>query len=231
MITNTTDNVGIVALEEDYLRTMDCLLSIEASARLYINEIRDDYPKDKMKAMHDKLFKDDRVWIHSHFGATDVEEIFSKLRFMIVGCDCKWVVVDHLHMLLSASADGDERRTLDNIMHRLRCIVEETGAGMILVSHLKRVEGNQGHENGVTVGLNHLRGSQSIAQLSDCVIALERNQQSDDEQEANTTHMRVLKSRYTGDVGMATHLHYNRDTGRLSEVFTQEEDELTEEVI
>jgi len=121
-------------------------------------------------------------------------------------------------MLLSASTEGDERRTIDSIMHKLRSIVEETGAGMILVSHLKRIEGNRGHENGVSVNLSHLRGSQSIAQLSDCVIALERNQQADNEDEANTTHVRVLKSRYTGDVGMATHLLYDKDTGRLSEL-------------
>jgi twinkle protein len=50
------------------------------------------------------------------------------------------------------------------------------------------------------------------------VIALERNQQADNEDEANTTHVRVLKSRYTGDVGMATHLLYDKDTGRLSEL-------------
>jgi twinkle protein len=137
---------------------------------------------------------------------------------MIIGCDCKWIVVDHLHMLVSSSTEGDERRTIDSIMTKLRCIVEETGVGMILVSHLRRVEGNRGHENGVTVGLNHLRGSQSIAQLSDCVIALERNQQSDDPIESQTTHVRVLKSRYTGDVGIATHLLYNQETGRLSEV-------------
>jgi twinkle protein len=54
--------------------------------------------------------------------------------------------------------------------------------------------------------------------LSDCVIALERNQQADDPDEANTTRVRVLKSRYTGDVGMASHLLYDRETGRLSEV-------------
>ena len=56
------------------------------------------------------------------------------------------------------------------------------------------------------MSLSHLRGSQSIAQLSDCVIALERNQQSDDEEESNTTRLRVLKSRYTGDVGIASSL-------------------------
>ena len=60
-------------------------------------------------------------------------------------------------------------------MTKLRSIVEETGAGLILVSHLRRVVGNKGHEDGIQVNLSHLRGSQSIAQLSDCVIGLERN--------------------------------------------------------
>ena len=136
---------------------------------------------------------------------------------MIVGCDCKWVVIDHLHMLVSAILEGDERRAIDRIMTKLRSIVEETGAGIILVSHLRRVIGNKGHEDGIQVNLSHLRGSQSIAQLSDCVIALERNQQSDDLEESNTTVLRVLKSRYTGDVGYATKLLYDRETGRLSE--------------
>jgi len=126
-------------------------------------------------------------------------------------------------MLVSAMSEGDERRAIDNIMTRLRSMVEETGAGIILVSHLRRIDGNKGHENGVTVSLSHLRGSNSIAQLSDCVIALERNQQSENELEARTTRLRVLKSRYTGDVGMATALVYDKDTGRLSEY---EDDEL-----
>jgi len=224
LIKNTQDNVGIIALEEDYYKTADCLVSIEANARLYIDHIRKEYPKEQLDTMLANLFGDDRVWIHSHFGSNDIDEIFAKVRYMIVGLDCKWVVVDHLHMLLSASAEGDERRTIDTIMHKLRSIVEETNAGLILVSHLKRIEGNRGHENGVTVNLSHLRGSQSIAQLSDCVLALERNQQSDDPNEANTTHVRVLKSRYTGDVGMATHLMYDKETGRLSEIIDYEDE-------
>ena len=224
LIKNTKDNVGIIALEEDYYKTADCLVSIEANTRLYIDHIRKEYPKEKLDSMLSNLFGDDRVWIHSHFGSNDIDEIFAKVRYMIVGLDCKWVVIDHLHMLLSASAEGDERRTIDTIMHKLRSIVEETNAGLILVSHLKRIEGNRGHENGVAVNLSHLRGSQSIAQLSDCVLALERNQQSDDPNEANTTHVRVLKSRYTGDVGMATHLTYDKETGRLAEVIDYEDD-------
>jgi twinkle protein len=227
LIAHTKDKVGILALEEDWTRTADGLLSIEANTRLYIDEERDAYGQDKYSELSEEYLNGknkDRVWIHAHFGANDFEDIISKLRYMIIGCGCRWVVVDHLHMLLSSLTAGDERTGIDNIMMRLRKLVEETGAGMVLVSHLRRVEGNRGHENGITVSLNHLRGSQSIAQLSDCVIALERDQQAEDPQEANTTHLRVLKSRYTGDVGLASHLLYDKGTGRLHEVEINEED-------
>lgn len=228
LLTTTKDNLGIIALEENQNRTLDGIMSIEANDRIYIDHIREKYDYDYLSAIWKKINgdgNDGRVWVYSHLGVQDIEEIYSKIRFMIIGCDCKWIVLDHLHMLVSAYTEGDERRIIDSIMHRLRSIVEETGAGMILVSHLRRTEGNRGHENGITVSLSHLRGSQSIAQLSDCVIALERNQQSDDPEEANTTTMRVLKSRYTGDVGKATNLHYNNETGRLNEMFDDEFDE------
>ena len=217
IINETTDNVGIIALEEDWRRTVDGVLSIEANARIYIDQIRDQFDRKTLEDMYDRTFDSDRVFVHAHFGTNDIESIFSKLRYLIVGCDCKWVVVDHLHMLVSALQEGDERRAIDNIMTRLRSMVEETGAGIILVSHLRRIDGNKGHENGIEVSLSHLRGSNSIAQLSDCVIALERNQQSDDELVSRTTRLRILKSRYTGDVGLATNLIYDTETGRLHE--------------
>ena len=233
LISKTNDNVGIIALEEDWRRTIDGILSIEANAKLHIDSVRNGYTEKELDSFYDIMYDGDnknRVWIHAHFGMNDLDSIFSKLRFMIVGCGCKWVVVDHLHMLVSCSVEGDERRTIDNIMHRFRTLVEETGAGLILVSHLRRIDGNRGHENGIATGLSHLRGSQSIAQLSDCVLSLERNQQSEDPIESSTTKVRILKSRYTGDVGLATSLYYNYDTGRLTEVEINVRDELQVEL-
>jgi twinkle protein len=222
LIKETTDNVGIISLEEDWRRTVDGILSIEANARLYIDQEREKFSKEELDDLFSILYDGEnknRVWVHAHFGTNSIEEIFSKLRFIIIGCECRWVVIDHLHMLVSAVHEGDERRAIDDIMTRLRSIVEETGAGIILVSHLRRVSSDKGHEQGIEVSLSHLRGSQSIAQLSDCVIALERNQQADDKDEANTTRLRVLKSRYTGDVGIASSLIYDHTTGRLSESY------------
>jgi twinkle protein len=221
LINHTEDNVGIVALEENWSRTAEGIMSIEANAKLHLNSVKEDIGEEKLLETYKKVFMDEndgRVWIHAHLGVNHLEDIFSKLRYLIVGLDCKWVVVDHLHMLVLQALDGDERKAIDGIMHRLRSLVEETGVGMILVSHLRRVDGNRGHENGIETGLSHLRGSQSIAQLSDAVISLERNQQSEDIIEASTTKVRVLKSRYTGDVGVACGLLYDTETGRLSEI-------------
>ena len=220
LIENTEDNVGVVALEENWSRTAEGIMAVEANAKLHLDSVKAEFTDDQLDECFKKVFMGEntgRVWIHAHHGVNNLDDIFSKLRYMIIGLDCKWVVVDHLHMLVLSTLENDERKAIDGIMHRLRTMVEETGCGMILVSHLRRVEGNRGHENGIETGLSHLRGSQSIAQLSDCVIALERNQQSEDEIEASTTKVRVLKSRYTGDVGIACSLLYDGRTGRLRE--------------
>ena len=84
---------------------------------------------------------------------------------------------------------------------------------MFIVSHLKRPEG-RGHEEGLQVSLSHLRGSHSIAQLSDLVISCERNQQGD-AAERSELQLRVLKNRFSGQTGPVDKLLYDDKTGRL----------------
>ena len=129
------------------------------------------------------------------------------------------LVLDHLSIVVSGmDLEGDERRMIDHTMTRLRQFTEETGASLFLVSHLRRPNGNQGHEEGAETSLSQLRGSHAIAQLSDAVIGLERNQQSESDSDRNTTVVRVLKNRFAGTTGIACALRYDADTGRLSEV-------------
>ena len=135
LLTKTQDNIGIVALEESWERTADGILSIEANQRLYIDDIREAYGKDKYIELSNKVLggdNQDRLWIHAHFGASNFDEILSKINYMIVGCNCKWIVVDHLQMIVAASDDKNERSLIDKIMTELRKIVEKTGAGLHL---------------------------------------------------------------------------------------------------
>ncbi len=214
----STDNIGVLALEESIRNTALNIMSVEASQRLYIKEVRDTFSIDQLQKWQSVTVGTGRFFAFDHFGSISNDEILNRVRFMAKALDCKWIILDHLSILVSGQEDGDERRSIDILMTKLRSLVEETGVGLLLVSHLRRASGDKGHEDGREVSLAHLRGSQSIAHLSDGVIALERNQQEEDETLANTTVVRILKNRYTGDTGIATYLYYDKDSGRMSEI-------------
>lgn len=140
----------------------------------------------------------------------------SHVRYMAKALECKWIVLDHLSIVVSSQEGGDERKNIDAIMTKLRSLVQELGIGLFLVSHLRRSNGTA-HEDGGRISLSELRGSQAIAQLSDIVIGLERDQQHESEHIRNVTTLRVLKNRYTGLTGPATYLKYQSDIGRMQE--------------
>ena len=219
LLKNTEDNIGVLALEESVQRTAWGIVSVEANLPLSIREERFGVDKAIIRESFDKTIGTGRILTLDHFGSTSEDTLLSRVRYLIKSMDCRWIILDHLSIVVSAMDQGqDERKTIDSIMTRLRQLVEETNAGLILVSHLRRANGDKGHEQGIEVSLSHLRGSQSIAQLSDAVIALERDQQADDEKTANLTRVRVLKNRYAGLTGLACSLFYERDTGRLREI-------------
>ena len=146
----------------------------------------------------------------------NTDDLLSRVRFMVQGLDCKVIFIDHLSILVSGLEIMDERKAIDEIVTKLRMLVQELRISLIMVSHLRRPQG-QGHEDGAATSLSQLRGSAAIAQLSDMVIGLERNGQAENEVLRNTTTVRVLKNRFSGITGPATYLYYDKTTGRLTE--------------
>ena len=171
-------------------------------------------PVEELKEAYQKLKKN--VYFYDHWGSSDSSNLLSKIKYLVRSCGCKWIFLDHISIVVSGISDGDERRLIDNTMTSLRGLVEELKFGLVIVSHLKRpVNVNRGHEEGLTTSMSQLRGSAAIGQLSDIVIGCDRNQQSDDN--PNLMTVRVLKNRYTGEVGIATYLNFNTDNFRLTE--------------
>jgi twinkle protein len=137
---------------------------------------------------------------------------------MVKACDCRVVFLDHISIVVSGLDNGDERKAIDSMMTKLRTLVQELEVTLICVSHLRRPQGNAGHEDGQAVSLSQLRGSGAIAQLSDAVITLERNSMAENESERHRTRVAVAKNRYSGATGPALTLSYNLNTGRMEEV-------------
>jgi twinkle protein len=206
------ETVGMLMLEENPKRTALGLMGIDLNKPLHLS--REGVEEDELKAAFSATVGSGRCFLYDHWGSSDIDNLVARVRYMARGCGCSWIILDHLSIVVSGLGDGDERRLIDNAMTYLRTLVEEVGVGLILVSHLKRPEGNKGHEEGATTSLSQLRGSHAIAQLSDMVIGLERNQQGEN---PNVTQLRVLKNRFSGATGLCCDLFYNRETGRLTE--------------
>ena len=205
---------GIVALEESTRKTGMELMSIHLNKRLILDPEGTD--EDERSRAFAETIGNGNFFLYDHFGSLDSSNLLGKLRYMIVSLGCKRIFLDHISIVVSGmdtDEDGGERKAIDKLMTNLRSLVEETGATMFVVSHLKRPE-KKGHEEGAQVSLSQLRGSGAIAQLSDMVIGLERNQQGDN---PNVLTLRVLKNRFCGDTGISGYLEYDPETGRLKD--------------
>jgi len=201
--------VGYIALEESNRRTALGLMSVAVGKALHLGE--HDYTT--LKDAYDTTINGWNLYLYDHFGSLSADTIYSRIEYMALGLDIKVIFLDHLSILLSG-LDGDERRMIDQTMTNLRSLVERTGITLFLVSHLRRTQTDKDHTEGARVSLGQLRGSQAISQLSDTVLALERDQQSEDD----ISVLRVLKNRYSGETGVAANLKYDKDTCKFNEI-------------
>jgi twinkle protein len=241
----TGNPTGCIFLEESPESTVDDLISLKLAkpvrkimGQRQLNSLRKQFNKDTVDlGVADNLTEEEYtaakkevgeypLYIYDHIGNANIENVMSRLEYMAVGLGCKVLIVDHItllgNMLLSQQDNygNSERLILDDVMKQLRALVERTGCIVHVISHIKKTDKNV--DEGDRINLNDLRGSGSLAQIADYVFALERNRQHTDPNIANTTCIRVLKNRKTGQCGLGTALYYNKQTSRLQEIeFTQ----------
>ncbi len=218
---NNGERVGYLALEESNRRTALGLMSAAVGKSLHLGN----HDRDALTEAYTHSLAKWNLFLFDGFGSFDPDVIYNRIEYLACGLDTKVIFLDHLSILMSG-LEGDERRMIDVTMTKLRSLVERTGIAMFLVSHLRRTSNDTNHEEGARVTLGQLRGSAAIAQLSDGVIALERNQQAD--RGGSSTTVRVLKNRYSGEVGVACQLTYDLDTCKFTETEANDFDPSTD---
>lgn len=214
--------VGMAMLEESVEETVQDLMGLNNNVRLrQSKELKEAILKDgRYDEWYDKLFDDDMFHLYDSFAESEEDTLFAKLAYMVDGLDCDVILLDHISIVVSGMEDNsDERKTIDRIMTRLKKFAKTKGVVVVVICHLKNPEKGKSHEEGRPVSITDLRGSGALRQLSDTIIALERNQQGDT---PNVVQLRLLKCRFTGDTGVAGHLEYNKLTGWLEPIVFSE---------
>ena len=213
---HTDSNIGLLCLEESNQSTALGLMSLAANKPLHLPDVPST-EEERLRAFNATVGTG-RVFLFNHFGSTSIESILARIRFMVKGLGCDTILLDHISIVVSAQGEKDERKAIDELMTKLRMMVEETNIRMIVVSHLNRPSTGKPHEEGGHTALVQFRGSGSIAHLSDTVIGLERNGQADDNLEKNTTRPRILKNRFCGITGQTKGIYYDIKTARMTEL-------------
>ena len=219
-----SETIGYIALEESTKRTALGIMGLHINKPIYLDP--SEANEEEMKGAFEATVGSGRYYTYDHWGSMGEDNLLSKIRYLVTALGCKIIFLDHLSIVVSGMEGGDERRMIDNTMTKLRSLVEELRFGLVLVSHLKRPDG-RGHEEGARTSLAQLRGSAGIAQLSDMVLGLERNQQ--DASVSKITTIRVLKNRWCGRNGVGATLEFDEDTGRLNEAINVPEEGETNE--
>ena len=205
-------SLGVLALEESKAKNAKRYMGIYLDKPL--NVTHHGTTEEELRQAFEATVGNGKWWIYDHFGSTDIDNLIAKLRYMAVGLGVDFIVLDHISIVVSGLDEigESERKVIDKLMTKLRSLIEETGVGVLAVVHLKRPDKGKSYNEGRQVSLTDLRGSGALEQISDVVIALERNQQGDS---PNKSRIRVLKNRPMGVVGPAGAVSYNPETGRL----------------
>jgi len=208
--------VGVLALEESLTTTIVGQMSICANLPLHLPEVKATVSDEDLRGYWEQATANDNLVCLDHWGSVGEEQLISKIRYLASGMGCKYIVLDHLSILVSEIAtDGDERKNIDVLMTKLKRLTEELKIHISLVTHLNTPNGGKSFEEGGVPNLNNLRGSRSIGQLSHGVYALSRNQQDPDPIRRNISMLTILKCRFSGKTGNADIVMYDPDTGRL----------------
>lgn len=168
--------------------------------------------EEQYQKSFDRFLGNDKLLFLEHWGSLDSEVLLRKMKYFAIAMKADWIILDHISLAV-AGIDTDERKSLDMAFEALTRLCVETGVGVIVVMHLKRVPGKS-WAAGDEVELVDLRGTAGAEQMSWNVLAIERNSQ--DENKRDISRLRLIKNRTTGHLGLCDSLTYSHETGRLS---------------
>jgi twinkle protein len=204
--------IGVFSLEQLPVETAKRIAGKAAGKPFHIPDAG--WTEGDLDAAWAKLTAQERVFLYDSFGANEWGTIQEKIEYLVHAHGVRYFFLDHLTALAAGDSE-EERVALERIMASMGALVKRLNITIFLVSHLATPEKGS-HEEGARVTIRQFKGSRAIGFWSHFMFGLERNQQSDDPDEATTTTFRVLKDRYTGRAtGKTLLLGYDRDTGML----------------
>lgn len=199
LLKTTTENIGIIHLEEQEKRSVQGLIGYELGIPVHLPGSGASLA-DQQRALEELVKTDGRLHVYSHYGSDDPNTILDIVRYLAAVAKCKYIFFDHITMLVTGFEGDDERKKLDYISTRLAMLTKELDFTLFMVSHV--------NDQGET------RGSRNIAKVADLLVHLERDVRSG----SNLTSLWCRGNRFGGLTGPAGTLRFDRRSFKVEEV-------------
>lgn len=214
------EKVGMIYLEETNKETLQRIVA----SKLKVNYLKfKDKPLEcasmqDIEKAYNEVIENDSLVMLGHFGSMPVTELMNKIKHMHLVEGCKYILLDHLSMVISGLETDNERKQLDLVMTELAAFCAANEVSVIAVSHINRSGADQfkapkGQEDQpywVRVTKESMRGSSSLEQLSFIVLGLEPQVMPD--RSRGNVRITVLKNRPWGYLGVCDEFKIDEDT-------------------
>lgn len=214
------EKIGMIYLEETNKETLQRLVA----AKLKVNYLKfKDKPlncasMEEIKAAYDEIVDNDKLVMLGHFGSLPVSELMSKIKHMHLVEGCKYVLLDHLSMVISGLDIDNERKQLDVVMTELAAFCAANDVCVIAVSHINRSaaeqfkppKGKEEESFWVKVTKEMMRSSSSLEQLSFVILGLEPQIMPD--RSRGNVRLTVLKNRPWSYLGVCDEFKIDENT-------------------
>lgn len=217
------EKIAIIRLEEDEEESVNSLYAeeLKIDPKAFVADPEQFLTDEQHLAIHQRWIAEDKVKIFDHFGSIPTDQLLQKLKQMVFLDGCRWIILDHLSMVISGLKSDNERRDLDNIMTELAAFCKKYDVFILSISHMKRKEIQIPKDKDgnllpfwYPVRKEDLRGSAALEQLSWVVLGVEPEELPD--RSRGRIRSVVMKNRPHKKLGIADTLIMD-DNGQFSD--------------
>jgi hypothetical protein len=192
-------------LEETKLRSLLGLVSYHIKDNLTRRDlIEEKDAEDLVVTAIEELTKDEKFYQFYLPDGQGADELCDQIRFFSQACDCKFVFFEPIQDVVVGTSEESKEAMLADLSIRLSKLAAELNVGIVTIAHT--------NENGDP------KYCKMIGQRASVIIDLQRDKESEDYDERNTTYISVQKNRPCSEEGRAGKMKFDSDSFTLREV-------------
>lgn len=213
-------HLGMIYLEEDKRETF--LRQIASKLKVNYLKFKENplsvATREDIQAVYDDIAQNNKLAIVDHFGSMPVDGLMNKIKHLHLVEGCRFIILDHISMVVSGTETDNERKELDIVMTALASFCAANPVHVLVISHINRTnaqqflppKGSEGEPFWVNVTKESARGSSALEACSWNIVALEPEVMPDFSR--GRVRFKILKTRFGNFLGIADVFTLDKET-------------------